>query len=181
MKNHSKTTGWAPNGTKIVRSRSSRSASALTVALVVILALAAGGAAYAGFSGTGLGTGSASTGSMQAVTITALTGGDQPSTSLVPGGSADVVVRVVNPNESPVQVFSVTADGGVTADPAHSGCTSPAVTFTAPAAPISPAVTVPGSSSVSFHLPGAASMGLSSQSACQGATFEIPVTLTARQ
>lgn len=181
MSKHSDYTDWAPDGSGIVRTRSSRSAGALTAGLVVVLALMAGGAAYASFTAGGSGTGSAPTGTMQPVVISAFAGGDEPSSSLVPGGNADVIVRVTNPNPAPVQVFGVAANGAVTAAAPHAACTTTGVTFTAPDAPLVPTVTVPASSSLLFHLAGAASMSLASQPECQGATFEIPVTVTARQ
>lgn len=181
MSKHSGYTDWAPDGSGIVRTKPSRSANALTALLVVVLALGAGGAAYASFTAGGSGTGTAPTGTMQPVTISAFTGGDLPSSTLVPGGSADVIVRVTNPNPSSVQVFSLAANGAITADPAHAACSPTGVTFTAPSSPLSPTVNVPASSSLLFHLTGAAAMSLASQSACQGATFHVPVTLTARQ
>ena len=164
-----------------VRKRTSRSVDTLTVGLVVALALLAGGTAYASFTAGGSGSGSATTGTMQSVTIAAFTGGDQPSSTLIPGGTADVIVRVTNPNSAEVLVFSVVANGAITADPAHAACTTSGVTFTAPSSPLSPTVSVPANSSVLFHLGGAASMSLASQSDCQGATFHIPVTMTANQ
>jgi hypothetical protein len=118
---------------------------------------------------------------MQSVTVSAFAGGDLPSSTLIPGGTADVIVRVTNPNASAVQVYSVAANGAITADPAHAACTTTGVIFTAPSAPLTPTVSVPASSSLLFHLASAATMSLASQSACQGATFQIPVTLTARQ
>jgi len=163
------------------RTRLARSFDVLAVALILGLALFAGGTAYAMFSAGGSGTGSAPTGTMQDVTVSAFTGGDQPATTLIPGGTADVIVRVTNPNPAPVQVFSVEGNGAITADSAHSGCTTTGVAFTAPSSPLNPAVTVPAGSSLLFSLPGAAGMDLTSQSGCQGATFQIPVTLTARQ
>lgn len=181
MSKHSDITDWAPDGSRIVRKKSSRPVEALTFGLVLVLALMVAGAAYASFTAGGTGSGSASTGTMQPVAISAFAGGDDPSSSLVPGGTADVIVRVTNPNPAPVQVFSVSANGPVTAAPTHPACTNTGVTFTAPAAPLVPTVTVPAGVSLLFHLPGAAAMSLSSQSACQGATFQIPVTLTARQ
>lgn len=181
MSKHSGSTDWAPDGSGIVRTKASRSANVLTAGLVVVLALMAGGAAYASFTAGGSGTGTAPTGTMQPVTISAFTGGDLPSTTLVPGGTADVIVRVTNPNATSVQVYSVAANGAITADPAHSACAVTGVTFTAPASPLSPTVSVPANSSLLFHLAGAATMSLASQSACQGATFWIPATVTARQ
>ncbi len=149
------------------------------VALFVILSA---GAASAYWRVIGSGTGSANTGTLQSVTVAAFVGGDTPASVLIPGGpAAEVIVRVTNPNASAVQVYGIAGNGTITADSSHAGCTTTGVTFTAPSSPISPTVTVPANSTALVRLAGAASMGTSSLSACQGATFHIPVTLTARQ
>lgn len=181
MSKQSDSIDWAPEGSGIVRRKTSRSVDVLTAGLVVVLAVLAGGAAYASFTAGGSGSGTAPTGTMQPVTVSAFTGGDLPSSTLIPGGTADVIVRVTNPDASAVQVYSVAANGAITADPAHAACTTTGVTFTAPTSPLSPTVSVPANSSLLFHLAGAAAMSLASESACQGATFQIPVTLTTRQ
>jgi hypothetical protein len=148
------------------------------LAATIALAIAAGGGiAYAYWSATGSGNASAANGTMQPVTVTAFVGGDTPNATLIPGGSADVILRVTNPNAYPVQVYGVAGNGAITADPAHSACTTTGVTFTAPAGPITPTVTVPAGAALLVHLAGAAGMNAASQSACQGATFHIPVTL----
>jgi hypothetical protein len=151
---------------------------AAAIALVVALG---GGIAYACWSTSGSGSGSAANDTMQTVTVAAFVVGDASSATLIPGGSADVILRVNNPNAYPVQVYSVTGNEPITADGAHIGCTTTGVTFTAPASPISPTVTVAANSTLLVHLPGAASMSTASQSSCQGATFHIPVTVTVRK
>ena len=149
---------------------------------VVLTVLLSGGVASAHWLASGAGSGTASTGTLQTVTVAALVGGDDPASALLPGGpAAEVILRVTNPNASAVQVYGVAANGTITADSGHSGCTTTGVTFTAPSSPISPTVTVPANSTVLVRLAGAASMSTSSLSACQGATFHIPLTLTARQ
>jgi hypothetical protein len=148
-------------------------------AIAVVVALG-GGIAYAYWGTTGSGSGSAANGTMQVVTVAAIVGGDAPGATLIPGGSADVILRVNNPNPYPVQVYSVTGSGAITADVAHSACVTTGVTFNAPASPISPTVTVPAGSTLLVHLAGAASMSTASQSSCQGATFHLPVTLAVR-
>jgi len=181
VKNHTASQQSSEEPTGVTAKPARVPLDALAIGLMVAMFLIVGGAAYASFSAGGTGSGSAPTGTMQAVTISAFTGGDQPTSTLIPGGTADVIVRVTNPNPAPVQVFSVTSNGSITADSGHSACTTTGVTFTAPSSPLSPAVQVSASSTSLFHLVGAASMDLTSVSACQGATFEIPVTLTARQ
>jgi hypothetical protein len=148
--------------------------------LAALAALVAGTAAFAHWSAGGAGAGVGASGTMQTVTVAALAGGDAPASALVPGGpAAEVILRLTNPNAVAVQVYSVAANGAITADASHSACTTTGVTFTPPASPISPTVTVPANSTVVVRLAGAASMATTSLSACQGATFRIPVTVTA--
>jgi hypothetical protein len=137
--------------------------------------LATSGVAFAYVTAAGSGSGAAAAGTMQTVTVSAFVGGDTPSSKLYPGGpAADVILRVDNPNSFTVQVFSVAGNGPITADASHSGCTTTGVTYTPPA---NPNITLPTGSSL-VHLTGAATMSAASLSACQGATFSIPVTLT---
>ena len=161
----------------LTSSSNHRSAGAV---LLGVLLLA--GAARASWTAGGSGSGGGSTGANQTVTVAAFVGGDSPASALIPGGpAAEVILRVTNPNSASVQVYSVAGNGTITADSGHAACTTTGVTFTAPTSPISPTVTVPANSTILVRLPGAASMSTASLSACQGATFHIPVTLTARQ
>ncbi|MCU1517521.1 MAG: hypothetical protein JWQ75_2242, partial [Pseudarthrobacter sp.] len=78
-------------------------------AVTGVLSLAIGaGTAYAYWATDGSGSASAGAGDMQTVTVDALVPGDAPASTLVPGGTADVVLRVTNPNSFSVQVDSVT-------------------------------------------------------------------------
>jgi hypothetical protein len=151
---------------------------ASAIGLVVVLG---GGIAFAYWATSGSGTSSAATGNMQTVTVAAIVAGDSPDATLVPGGTADVILKVNNPNAYAVQVYGVSANGAITADSAHSACATTGVSFTAPTTPISPTVTVGANSTVLVHLAGAASMSSASMSSCQGASFHIPVTLTVRK
>ena len=157
-------------------------AAAKAVATAAVFSLVLGvGSAYAYWSTFGIGSGSATNGTMQTVTVDAFIAGDSPATTLVPGGSADVIVRASNPNAFAVQVYSFTANGSVTADASHAACTTTGVTFNAPAAPLTPTVSIPANSSILITLPAAASMSTASQSSCQGAVFQIPVTMAVRK
>ncbi len=147
----------------------------LLVAAVVALVLSIGAGASAYLSASGSGSGSASTGSMQTVTVTAVTGGDAPSNTLLPGGSADVILRVDNPNAYAVALTSVTAGPGAIST-AQPGCTGTGgVTFTDQSG-LSDTIAASGTTLV--HLTDAATMATSSPDACQGAAFSIPVTIT---
>ena len=152
---------------------------ARTAAATTALCLLGGvGSAYAYWTAAGLGSGSATNGTMQTVSVDALVPGDTLQTSLVPGGSADVVLRITNPNAHDVAVHNVTASGPITADAAHPGCTPTGVTFTSPQVP---ATFIAANTSLLLTLPGAANMSTASPSACQGAQFTIPVTLEVRK
>ncbi|WP_457945982.1 hypothetical protein ACTAQI_11505 [Pseudarthrobacter sp. alpha12b] len=150
-------------------------------ALAGLLATAGAGTAYAYWTTAGSGSGSAAAGTMQTVAVDALVAGDNPKTALIPGGSADVVLRLTNPNPYPVQVYSVTPNGPATADAAHPACTTTGVSFRGTAAPLSPATYVAANSSALITLPGAAAMDTTSLAACQGATFSVPVTAEVRK
>jgi hypothetical protein len=155
-------------------------AKSAAAAVALVLATGAGGA-YAYWATVGTGSGSAVNGTMQSVTAVAFVAGDGTQNSLVPGGTADVAVRAFNPNSFPVKVQAIRGNGTATADTDHSGCITTGVTFVDPAAPLVPAVTIAANASVLITLPGAAAMSLASSSGCQGATFNLPVTLEARK
>ncbi|QSZ50656.1 hypothetical protein QEH68_20460 [Paenarthrobacter sp. OM7] len=159
------------------KGRLARTAAA-TVALCI---LGGAGSAYAYWVTTGTGSGSATNGTMQAVTVDALVPGDTLQTSLVPGGTADVILRATNPNAHPVTIYGFAANGPVTADAAHPGCTTTGVTFTPPPTPLAPAVTIQPNTSIQLTLGNAASMSAASVSACQGAAFDVPVILEVRK
>jgi hypothetical protein len=131
------------------------------------------GVAYAYFTGSGKGTGSASIGTMQPVTLVSAT--VAPST-LLPGGTGDVTLKVKNQNSFAVTLVSVTGTGvTITADTGHPGCTTTGVTFTNQT---SLNTSIPASTTATIDLPGAAFMSTASSAGCQGATFSIPVTIT---
>jgi D-arabinose 1-dehydrogenase-like Zn-dependent alcohol dehydrogenase len=63
-------------------------------------------------------------------------------------------------------------------DGGHAGCTTTGVTFTNQTGFSS---TIGASGTTLVHLPNAASMDATSSSGCQGATFSIPVSITAHK
>jgi hypothetical protein len=145
------------------------------IAVLVVILLGAGGA-YAYFTSTGSGTGHGRAGTLQAVTVAAVTG--TPTTPLLPGSSGDVILNVNNPNAFAVKLVSVTGGPAAITVSGGSGCTlaNSGVTFNNQT---SLSITIPASnSSFAVDLPGAASMSTSSVSGCQAATFNIPVTIT---
>jgi hypothetical protein len=86
---------------------------ALTVAAALMGVLAGG--VYAYWRTGGSGSSAASVGAAQAVTIVAASG--TPSSSLTPGGTADLVVTLNNPNTYSVTITSVSQNGAVTPVP----------------------------------------------------------------
>jgi hypothetical protein len=134
------------------------------------------GAASAYFTSTGRGSGGASVGSMKTVTLAVSSAA--PVTPLLPGSAGDATLQVANPNGFAVTVISVVRSGTITADSGHSGCTTTGVTFTDQSAL---GLNIPANSTIAVDLPSAVAMGASSSAGCQGATFSIPVTITARQ
>jgi hypothetical protein len=157
-----------------------RGLTAVSLAGALTLALGAG-TAYAYWTSAGAGNGSATAGTMQTVSVDAFVSGDNPQSALIPGGTADVILRVTNPNPYDVQVYSVSPNGAPTADTSHTLCTTTGVTFAGTGSPLFPATSVPANSTTLLTLPGTASMDATSQSACQGATFHLPVTMAVRK
>jgi hypothetical protein len=131
-------------------------------------------AAFAYWRAFGSGSASAVTGTLGTPTIQALTGGDTPSTALLPGGTSDVVLRVNNPNSYTLTITGITQNGSITASGGIGACTTTGVSTTFPSSP-SIAVT---SGSHFIDLAAAAAMSTASSSGCQGATFQIPVSVT---
>ena len=147
---------------------------ALVVALTLVLGAFAG-TAYAYFSATGSGTGKARVGAITAVTVLPATG--SPSTSLFPGQSATLRLTLNNPNPVTLIVTGISQDGavGVTGTAA---CTQANAGVSVPTE-ISLGITLaPGTHS--FTIPTGAQMATASASACQGASFHIPVTVTVK-
>ncbi len=144
------------------------------VTAAATVGVVAGATAFAWWSTTGAATGSASTGAVVSLTTTAST----PSgTTLLPGGSAPLVLTVTNPNPMAVVVTSVQLDTtrSVTASGATGSCTSPPLSVAA-----ATSVTLGPGATTTVTVPTAVSLGASAASGCQGATFTIPVTLSGR-
>lgn len=99
-------------------------------------------------------------------------------TGLYPGGpGADVTITVTNPYGEPVDVTAVVAAGAITANPLPGRtCATHGVTLATPSAGL-PA-TIPASGSDTVTLTAVATMSLTADSGCQGATFTIPFQVT---
>ena len=155
---------------------------ALILAGAAALGLVAG-PAFAYFTAAGAGAGSAGTTTLQPVTVSSVV----PSSSLLPGSTADLSLTVHNPNSGPVTILSVAQSGGVTVTGGGSGCTSDS---TGPGSGTS-GVSVPTASGLSVVVAGGATvpvtilqgvaMSVASAAGCQGASFQIPVAVAVQQ
>jgi hypothetical protein len=153
----------------------------LAVSIAVLAMVALGGSARAVWSASGGGTGSGSTATVTAVTL----GPGTPVAGLYPGGRADVVLTISNPDAADVHVGSlsldtVEGDGGYAVDAGHAGCAVSTFGFSTStnggagwAVPARSGNT-PGSLAVT--LTGALSMDVDAANACQGATATVYLT-----
>lgn len=161
-----------------------RRALALAIAAFAVLIGVGEGVAYAFFS-TGSGSGSATSGTLRQVSV--LSAAASPSMALLPGGTADLALTLDNQNSFPVTITGIAQDGPVTVT-GGSGCTSDSGTW--PDGTLgNSGVSVPTQAGLDIvvargthnvDVPSGVSMGTGSYTGCQGASFEIPVTVTAR-
>jgi len=145
--------------------------------LICALIGVVGGAAYAYWNTLGSGSATATVANISTVSVAAFTGGDAPTTALLPGGSSDVVLRLNNTNSYAVTLSAISLSGSLTVSGGIGTCGTTGVTITFPT---SPSIAVPAGSHL-LDLSGAASMSTLSQTGCQGATFQIPVSVTFRK
>ena len=143
------------------------------IALVAIAATVLASSAAGRWSTTGGGTGSSSAGTAAAATLSAGT----PSSSLYPGGSADLPVSITNPNPHRIFVGSLVLDsaqgtGGFGVDGSHAGCALSAVSYTTQTNG-GAGWFVAASSTLDLHLANAVTLSTAAVSACQGATFTV--------
>jgi hypothetical protein len=141
----------------------------LTGAVLALFLL--GSVVFAAWLVTGEGNGAA-----QAVTADDLV--VQPGTTsadLFPGADGDVNLTIENPNAFDVEVKTIVGDGPVTS--AASGCNNTGVSFTDQTNVTG--MTVAAGATINVSLEDAASMNNSSDNACQGATFSVPLSVTA--
>jgi hypothetical protein len=129
-----------------------------------------GSVVFAAWLVTGNGNGAAQATTAASLVVTpGTTTGD-----LYPGSTGAVKVNVNNPNPFDVTITSIAGNGAVTTGAA--GCTTTGVTFTAPA---TTGQVIAAGATLNLTLPNAAAMSNASDNACQGATFNVPVTVSA--
>jgi hypothetical protein len=144
----------------------------LTLMGAVLALFLLGSVVFAAWLVTGEGNGAA-----QAVTADDLV--VQPGTTsadLYPGADGDVNLSIENPNAFDVEVQTIVADGAVTTT--APGCNTTGVSFTDQTGITG--MTVAAGATINVSLDDAASMNNSSDNACQGATFSVPVAVTAQ-
>jgi hypothetical protein len=164
------------------RHRARRGRRSLRRALVLLVGLAGAllgaGTAMAYWTTTGNGTGTTVSTTALALTLTPGT----PTAQLYPGGSADVVLSIVNPNPFTVHVGSLALDtsqgtGGFAVDAGHSGCVLSVLSLTTQtnsgAGWTAPARVDSVNGNLAVTLPGALAMGTTAASACQDASFTV--------
>ena len=155
-------------------------ASGATTAMATgLVAVAGTGTAFAFFSG-GFGTGSGSATTDVAKTITASAAA--LSGTLYPGQSGDLTVTIANPySNRTLTITGVAAGTGSIQVSGASGCTAANadVSVNTTASVFSPS-TVSAGATTPITITGAVKMGPNSASACQGATFTVPVAVTVK-
>jgi len=146
--------------------------------VVLLVGVVGAGVASAYWTASGGGAGSATTRTAVAVTLSLGT----PTASLYPGGQANVVLSVSNPNAASVFVASLALDvsggtGGLAVDTGHSGCALATLSFTtqtnAGAGWTVPAESGGVDGTLPVTLTNALSMDVSAANACQGASFTV--------
>jgi hypothetical protein len=151
---------------------------ALVASAVAGTLVATGGAAWAVWRLNGGGSASATASSAIDLRLAAEPRPDRP---LYPGARTDLAVTVENPNPFPVVVTAVhLGRGPITVDAAHraAGCVNSGVSPIREQSAVS--LEVRARASASFLLLDAIQMTNESDSACQGATFGIPLTASGR-
>jgi hypothetical protein len=117
----------------------------------------------------------------QATTASALVIGDasaSTSADLYPGATGSAVVKVTNSNPFPLLITQVTlhSGGAVTSSKGAACDASTGVSFTNQT---SLSLALPANTTQTFTLSGVVSMSNASDNSCQGATFTVPVDVTA--
>jgi hypothetical protein len=157
-----------------MRNLSRRSKAVLAIAAVTTVAVN-GGVAWAYWRISGNGSASVSAGSAIELQVSAV---PQPNSPMFPGAKTDIYVTITNPNSFPIRVHAVKPGAGpVTVDATHAsaGCVHTGVSVINPTYGVS--WRVGRNTSRVFGLPDGIRMTNESDSACQGATFTIPLAV----
>jgi len=145
----------------------------IRLAVLLVICISSVALSYWRGAGTGAAAGGAATAS--AVVIAPAPAG----ADLYPGGQANVLLTIANPNPFSVRLGSLSLDtsrgtGGFAVDAGHAACGLSALSFATQSASWSVGPRVGSSNgSLSVTLPGALSMTTGAVSACQGASFTV--------
>ena len=140
---------------------------------VITTTLLAAGVAFAAWNASGTGSGYA-----KATTAQVLTTSDVAATTtaqLFPGGTADVKIKISNPNPYPVRITSITGNGAITSDKGAACDASTGVTFTNQTGLT---LDLAAGATGTLTVPSSVSMTNASDNSCQGAVFTVPVSIT---
>lgn len=148
----------------------------LLTPLSVLVIIGACVAALAWFSAIGGSSVTLSSSTLQPIAVIDLAAGDSPASVLLPGTSADAIMRVSNPNSMALTVMSIVQSGPSVASGSISGCPGGVVTVTAGAG--AGLVVDPGT--WLLHVPSAVRMATDAPPACAGASFSIPADVVVR-
>lgn len=172
--------------------RAPRRVGALRLMPVVVAGATLGigacaGTAYAYFSATGTGSGQTGVGKLLPVSVEQTTA--TVTSPLYPGGTGTLMLTLTNPNAFSVTVVGVVQDGPVTVTGGGSACTSGTgatpgtsgvAVASAAATGLDLSVAAGPSVSTTVTIASGSTMSTTSNTTCQGASFHIPVTVTAR-
>ena len=155
----------------------------IIVGVAAFAVLATAGVAFALWSATGTGSGTASATTAVTATVNPVNCTPSPAcVDLYPGYTGgDVYFTITNTNPYPI-TFTDMAAGDVTVDAAHAaaGCAATNITVDSPVTGLS--LVAPANSTTSqLSIADVVTMISTAPNACQGATFDIELTLTGTQ
>ena len=108
-----------------------------------------------------------------------------PTGDLYPGGQGDLKFAVTNTNPFPIKVTSVALQSAVTPLAANAACATTGGAALVTANPVVLAApsneTIAPTGTVVYTLDNALTLDVNANDSCQGATFQVPVTVTAAQ
>jgi hypothetical protein len=152
---------------------------AIVAAATVALVGAGGGAAFAVWSSSGTGTGAGGALTAQSLVVTAVTP-DGSGSSLYPGGPAGwVYFTVQNPNPYAVTLTAISWGTPTSTNP--SACASSNISLDAGAPTTLDIPVAANSTSGAIQINGVLDLAHSAPNGCQGAAFDVPVTVTGTQ
>jgi hypothetical protein len=164
-----------PAGESRRRRIDGRTRTILSIAAAAAIVVNAG-AAWAYWNVTESRTGERVAGTAVELTLRARNDLNKP---LAPGGTGNLTVTVANEYDFPIRIKLVTlGNGNIVADDEHrdAGCTAPGVSLTRPRVDVS--WDVPRNTVGAFTIQDGLLMSRSTQRACKGATYTVPVQVT---